>query len=137
MINLFIARFMIRFTDPVKFWWDVFILLVSIFICYMLPVDLAFHPPFGETKWWEDIELLIEIMFAVDVLVHFNTSVYDKDGNEIFDYKYIAIHYLTETHFWIDMISTIPLGVSLIFPYLLYYRIVQWPKFVSVQKSSE
>ena len=81
ILIVFIARFMIRFNDPRKFWWDVMVLILAIFICYLLPVDLAFEPPFGESTWYTVVEDLIEVLFAIDVVVHFNTSVYDEDGN--------------------------------------------------------
>ena len=110
---------MIRFSDPIKFWWDVMVLVLAIYICYLLPVELAFEPPFGHTVWWHDIEIIIEVIFGIDVLVHFNTSEYDEDGNEIFDYKHIATSYLSESHFWIDMLATVPLGVIITF--IIYY----------------
>jgi hypothetical protein len=102
---------MISFNDPYKFWWDVMVLCLAIFICYLLPVELAFEPPFGHSRWWHAAEDFIEVVFAIDVLVHFNTSLYDEDGNQVFSYHHIAVDYLSETHFWIDMLATIPLGV--------------------------
>lgn len=42
------------------------------------------------------------------MLFHFNTTIYDSDGNEIFDRKHLAIDYLCEMHFWIDMAATFP-----------------------------
>lgn len=125
---------MIRFNDPIKFWWDVMVLLLAIFICYLLPVELAFEPPFGHSMWWNAVENFIEAVFALDVLVHFNTSLYDSDGNEVFDYKHIAIDYLSEIHFWIDMIATIPFGVSL---FIILLRVLQFLKSVSASKLSE
>ncbi len=107
-----LAKFMIRCNDPIKFWWDVLVLCLAIFICYLLPVEVAFEPSFGHTIWWKAVEYFIEVVFAIDVLVHFNTSLYNTDGNEVFDYKHIALDYLSEMHFWIDMIATIPFGVS-------------------------
>ena len=59
-------------------------------------------------------EYTVEAFFALDMLATFNTTVYDRDGNEIFDRKHIAIDYLSEIHFWIDMASTIPFGSSAI-----------------------
>lgn len=87
-------------------------LALAVFICYLQPVEIAFEPPFGHKFWWKLVEDFIEIIFAMDVIIHFNTSLYDKDGNEIFEYKHIAIDYLSETHFWIDMAATIPFGVT-------------------------
>jgi hypothetical protein len=55
---------------------------------------------------------MIEGFFSLDVIAHFNTSIYDHEGNEEFTRKDIAIHYLTSSHFWIDMLSTIPIPVN-------------------------
>ena len=115
---------MIRFNDPRKFWWDVMVLILAIFICYLLPVDLAFKPAFGEHEWYHVIEIVIEVIFAIDVLVHFDTSVYDEDGNEIYEYKHVALDYLSETHFWIDMLATIPFGVRKYYLKLNFY--IEW-----------
>lgn len=94
-----------------KLYWDIYILTLAIFICYMLPVELCIHPKFGESKWWKPVESFIEAFFCLDVLVHFNTSIYDHDGNETFSKMHIAHHYLTSHEFWIDMLSTIPIPV--------------------------
>ena len=70
-------------------------------------------------------EYTIEFFFVLDVLIHFNTTLYDSDGNEIFDRKHIAIDYLCELHFWIDMAATIPLGVIIPQIVLTLYRAIQ------------
>ena len=72
---------MINYNDPYKFWWDVMVLCLAIVICYLLPVYLAFKPSFGHSTWWYAVEYGIEVIFGIDVLVHFNTSLYDEDGN--------------------------------------------------------
>jgi hypothetical protein len=74
----------------------------------MLPVEIAYHAPFGATAGWHIFEYTVEALFALDVLFHFNTTIYDSDGNEIFDRKHLAIDYLCEIHFWIDMAATFP-----------------------------
>lgn len=90
-------------------------MVLAVAICFLLPIEIAFHPPFGEETWWHVFEYTIEFFFALDVIIHFNTTLYDSDGNEIFDRKHIAVDYLSELHFWIDMAATIPLGVSALF----------------------
>jgi hypothetical protein len=99
------------------------VLVLATFICFVLPLYIIFDPPFGHTFGWHFIEYFIEAIFCIDVLVHFNTTLYDHDGNEVFDRKHIAHHYLSEYHFWIDMAATIPLGV-IILPNLSLYRII-------------
>ena len=109
---LCIARFIIRCNDIWKFWWDIYVLVLAIAICFLLPAELAYTPPWGHQTPWKAFEYTVEAFFCLDVLIHFNTTVYDSDGNEIFDRWHIAHHYVTELHFWIDMAATIPLGVS-------------------------
>ena len=50
-------------------------------------------------------------MFSIDLLMHFNTSVIDEDGNEVFARTHIAIDYVKEYHFWIDVASVINIKV--------------------------
>lgn len=83
-------------------------LILAIVICFMLPVEIAFEPPFGHSVGWAAFEYGVEAIFALDVLFKFNTTLYDNDGNEIFDRRHIAIDYLSELHFWIDMAATFP-----------------------------
>jgi hypothetical protein len=105
---LFLARFIFRCNDAWVFWWDVWILILAIAICFLLPVEIAFTPPFGHTKGWVIFEYTVEAFFCLDVLFKFNTTLYDSDGNEIFDRKHIALDYFMEAHFWIDMAATFP-----------------------------
>mmetsp|Transcript_33730 Transcript_33730/g.32766 ORF Transcript_33730/g.32766 Transcript_33730/m.32766 type:complete len:154 (+) Transcript_33730:166-627(+) len=103
---------LIRCNDPRKFWWDVVILVLAIIICYLLPVEVAFEPPFAAETWYTTLDLVVNIVFGLDIVVNFNTSFYDPDGNEVFERKKIAINYMTKINFWIDIISTVPLGSS-------------------------
>jgi hypothetical protein len=73
-----------------------------------LPFEIAFTPPFGHTVGWKVFEYSVEALFCLDVLFKFNTTLYDSDGNEIFDRKHIALDYFMEVHFWIDMCATFP-----------------------------
>lgn len=74
-------------------------------------MGIAFEPGYVQAIGWDAFEYTVEAIFAIDIIVHFNTSLYDTDGNEIFDRKRIALHYLSEFHFWIDILATIPFGV--------------------------
>jgi hypothetical protein len=108
-----IAKFIIRQDAQWKFWWDVLILAFAVAICFLLPFQIGFIPPWGTKDWWHVFEAIVETFFSLDVIIHFNTSVYDIDGNEVFDRKHIAIDYLMEMHFWIDMAATVPTGVTI------------------------
>ncbi len=90
-----------------------FILVLAVAICFLLPAEIAFTPPWGHSTGWYAFEYTVEAFFVLDVLFHFNTTIYDHDGNEVFDHKHIFIHYISELHFWIDLAATIPFGVSI------------------------
>ena len=42
-----LARFIFRCNDTWKFWWDIWILILAVIICILLPFEIAYHPPFG------------------------------------------------------------------------------------------
>jgi hypothetical protein len=101
------------------------VLMLAIGICFALPMEIAFEPPFGLTTAWICIEYFIEACFAIDVLVHFNTTFYDEDGNEVFSRKHIALDYFSEYHFWIDMVATIPFGSNKIAKLLPILKVIR------------
>lgn len=111
-------------------------LVLAIVICFMLPVYIAFEPPFSHTSGWHNFEIIVEVIFGIDVIFKFNTTLYDTDGNEIFDRKHIAIDYLSESHFWIDMAATIPFNKMMdnaaakLAPTLKVIRIIALSKIV-------
>lgn len=122
--------------DTWVLWWDIFVLILAIAICFMLPVYIAYDPPFGHTLGWHVFEYMVEAFFAIDIIFKFNTTLYDSDGNEIFDRKHIAIDYLSELHFWIDMLATIPFNLMIshlitkLLPVLKVVRITALSKIV-------
>ena len=73
----------------------------------MLPLEIAFEPPFGHTKGWVSFDYLTEVFFTIDLLFHFNTTVIDEDGNEVMHRSHIALDYVKEYHFWIDLASVV------------------------------
>ena len=78
-----IARFIIRTNDNYKFWWDCVILVMAIVICFLLPVSITFKPLILTSDGFHYFEYTVEAFFIMDVLIHFNTSIYDHDGNEV------------------------------------------------------
>ena len=48
-----------------------------------------------ESVWFEIFNALIDILFMVDVIINFRTTYMNpKTGEEVFDLKMIAKHYL-------------------------------------------
>jgi len=45
------------------------------------------------TNWYSAVDLFIDFIFFLDILLRFNMSFYDSDGNEIIDRIIIAKNY--------------------------------------------
>ncbi len=59
---------MIRQTDPLKFWWDVGVLVLSVIVCYLLPIEIAFKAPFGDTLAWKIFDFSTEAVFTFGLI---------------------------------------------------------------------
>ena len=77
--------------------------------CFSMPVALAFRPPDINTLGWKLHLIFMTAIFAVDLIVNFRTTYFDKVlGEEIVEGKKIFLNYLLTFRFWIDLISTVP-----------------------------
>jgi len=72
----------------------------------------AYLPPYAFSKHWPNFKVGAEAFYILDIFIHMNTTIYDHDGNEVFDRKHIAWDYIMEIYFLLDILSTVPLGVS-------------------------
>ena len=53
------------------------------------------------------INYLIDSLFAIDMIIIFNSAFHDDDFNIVDDRKKIAIKYI-QSWFWIDLLAIIP-----------------------------
>ena len=61
-----------------------------------------------ELNWYLTADIIINILFIIDILVQFNTSFYNAEGEEIRDRKEIATRYMFKGMFIFDFLSSIP-----------------------------
>ena len=54
--------------------------VVLVFSCYMTPLLIAFPEVKGSSKerQWFIINIIVDSMFFIDIIVVFNTAVYDQ-----------------------------------------------------------
>ena len=87
----------------------------AIFTVFFAPFQIAFEDEpgtFNDAAGW--IELSLNLMFTVDILVHFNLAFY-KNGVLVFERKQIFTEYFGGL-FWIDFIGVFPFEtVALLF----------------------
>lgn len=76
----------IRVNNPFKIRWDLLIMLLSVWNCFSLPVDIAFSPPIFQTLGNIFINHITDALFIADLLLSFRTTVIDEvTGQEIID----------------------------------------------------
>ena len=88
--------------------WDLLIMVLAIWNCFMIPIQVAYDPPFMNTILFLMQNYIIDFLFFMDIVVNFRTSfIHSKTGEEIFTKKEIIKNYL-KRRFWVDLLATIP-----------------------------
>ena len=70
-------RCMIYPEQSIKMYWDLFIGAVLIFSCITTPYRIALVDV--DSVGWVITNLIVDILFAIAILIIFNTAYYDDD----------------------------------------------------------
>lgn len=100
------SKFLFLHYSNTKGFWDWWILILTTYIAIMVPYNVAFRR--NDRK--RDLiifDMVIELFFIMDIVVHFRTSFVDMSGRIIYDQKKIAVHYL-KGWFILDFLAALP-----------------------------
>ena len=61
--------------DPRKKFWDFIVGLLLIVSCLTIPAQLAMNYDKEETKAWILFNRAIDVVFAIDIVITFNTAI--------------------------------------------------------------
>lgn len=90
--------------------WEILIVLIATFNGFVLPYQVAFLTHYGSFDYYDIIDIVIDIIFWIDILINFRTTYLDtKSSEEIMDAKMIALKYV-RGRFWIDLLSVLPVN---------------------------
>lgn len=78
-----------------------------ILTCANTPMFIAFHEDGEEISNWTILNIVIDIFFAIDIVVMFLTAFYNDDFHIIDDTKIIARNYLFGW-FLLDVLAITP-----------------------------
>lgn len=92
--------------DTIKQHWDLFITLILLISCIIVPYRIAFGE-IDEPIEWKIINYTIDAMFAIDIFIIFNSAYHDSEYRIVEDRKKIAEVYL-KSWFFIDVLSIMP-----------------------------
>ncbi|CAI2375579.1 unnamed protein product [Moneuplotes crassus] len=140
-------RCLYRSGDGFRVKWDLLIMSLAAYSCFIVPIQFSFDPQFAKELYFLIPDFFVNIIFFVDILINFRTTyIHKKTGEEVTNLSIIAINYL-KLQFWIDFLATIPfdLGAELfisnsnsgffqLFSLLKLVRVLRLGKLIAVMK---
>lgn len=91
-----------------KLRWDLVVMILAIYNCFTIPLEVAFEPPSMETVGFEALNWIIDTLFFLDLVINFRTTyIHPKTGKEVLELSTIACNYF-KFRFWVDLLATIP-----------------------------
>ena len=138
--------------NPIKIKWDLLIIILAVYNCVCLPIELAILPFIRDNPTLSTANSVIDLIFFTDMIINFRTTfVNQMTGDENHNQRDIAINYLSGK-FLVDLISTIPFDELLklilhiddensknfiLFSCLKLFRILRLTKIIDFMKSSD
>ena len=81
-------KFMLYPEDAITDNWQLFITMILLITCIIVPFRIAFFTTDDFT--WQTINNSIDFMFLMDIIIIFNTAYYDEDFKIVENRKEIA-----------------------------------------------
>jgi hypothetical protein len=103
-----VPLFMIHPNSKGKSYWNLIVAILLIYTATIMPFALAFIESQPYDAWFV-FDLMIDILFFIDVLVNCNTAYYNSEGKLISSRIRIFCNYL-RTWLIIDLIACFPFG---------------------------
>lgn len=86
--------------------WDMFVLMLAVITSFTVGFELVLSSLDNSTSY-KVFSLVSDFFFLIDIIVQFRTTYFSVEGEEVRDWKKIAIRYL-KGMFIIDLVATIP-----------------------------
>lgn len=75
---------MIKINSPLRVKWDLFVMMLAVINCLLIPFEIAFKPNSSEDYYLLALNTGIDIAFLADIFINFRTSyVSNKSGEQI------------------------------------------------------
>ena len=101
-------RWLIRTSHPFRIKWDLFVIILAVWNCFVTPYTLVFDQALDDSVTIMTVDLILDLIFFLDIALTFRTTYFSSvTGDEIFETGSIAKNYLLGK-FWVDLISCFP-----------------------------
>ncbi|GFP80286.1 potassium channel kat3 [Phtheirospermum japonicum] len=105
--SVHLKRFVIAPYDRRYRWWQTFLVVLVVYSAWSSPFELAFRKM--STSALMPIDLVVNAIFAVDIILTFFVAYLDKSTYLLVDdHKKIALRYISHLWFPMDVASTLP-----------------------------
>ncbi|CAG9311826.1 unnamed protein product [Blepharisma stoltei] len=105
-----VPPFMFDPRQPTKMFWNLFIIILLLYTATLLPYNIAFNDNYDQEFWFYIDDVMLNVLFGVDIIFTCFTAYHDDDGTFITDRKKIVMKYL-KSWMIVDCISCMPFGI--------------------------
>ncbi|RXM36573.1 Potassium voltage-gated channel subfamily H member 8 [Acipenser ruthenus] len=109
--------------------WDWLILLATFYVAVTVPFNVCISVVGGRDDWSSASrsppsvsDILVEILFMLDILLNFRTTYVSKSGQVVYDPRSICVHYAT-TWLFVDLIAALPFDLLYAFNVSVYFGV--------------
>ena len=89
-------------------YWNAVVMFLLLYVAIYVPYSTCFNQKQGNFDTWiEYFDLLVDLIFAVDIFVNFISSYEDAEGLPVVDLGDIALNYL-KGWFTLDLLACMP-----------------------------
>lgn len=89
--------------------WDLVIMILATWNCFLIPVSIAFEPDFVNHIVVFIFNSFIDLCFLLDIFFNLRTSfLHPRSGEEIIEPHWIAWEYFRTRWLFIDTLATLP-----------------------------
>ncbi|XP_072033698.1 voltage-gated delayed rectifier potassium channel KCNH8-like isoform X2 [Amphiura filiformis] len=108
------SKFVVLHYSTAKSIWDWFVLIATLYIAIVVPFNVAVRQLPSQEKHTvtQVLDILVEVLFLLDIVINFRTTFVSKSGQVVFLQKDIALHYL-RGWFVIDLFAAVPFDILL------------------------
>jgi hypothetical protein len=76
--------------DTIYIYWDMFISIILLISCCVTPLNFAFQEELESIQWYVITGYIIDLFFAMEIIINFNSAIVNEIGDVIDDRKAIS-----------------------------------------------
>ncbi|KAM9319397.1 voltage-gated inwardly rectifying potassium channel KCNH3 [Gastrophryne carolinensis] len=118
------SPFILLHYGPFKACWDSLIFLATLYVAVTVPYSVCFSSAKEGTPGPRSppsaCDLVVEILFILDIIMNFRTTFVSQSGQVVFSSRLIFIHYI-RTWFLVDFLAALPVDLLYSFKVNIYF----------------